>query len=142
MDKKTTRLYKYAVWRRKESTAIVKLYPKGKGNFVIVKEDKTISMKDFFWGNNYLLENALYPFFVMGNDVLKTFDADIVIRWWWIRWQSDSIRLWFSRALIEYNPELKKMLKPYGLLKRNPAVKERKKPWLKKARRAPQWSKR
>lgn len=142
MDKKTTRSYKYAVWRRKESTAIVKLYPKGKGNFVIVKEDKTISMKDFFWGNKYLLENSLYPFLIMWNDAIKTFDADIVIRGWWIRWQSDSIRLWFSRALIEFNPELKKMLKPYGLLKRNPAVKERKKPWLKKARRAPQWSKR
>lgn len=142
MDKKTTRLYKYAVWRRKESTAIVKLYPKGKGNFVIVKEDKTISMKDFFWWNKYLLENSLYPFYIMGNDAIKSFDADIVIRWWGIRGQSDSIRLWFSRALIEHNPELKKMLKPYWLLKRNPAVKERKKPWLKKARRAPQWSKR
>ncbi|MEF2175103.1 MAG: 30S ribosomal protein S9 [Candidatus Absconditabacteria bacterium] len=142
MDKKTTRSYKYAVGRRKESTAIVKLYPKGKGNFVIVKEDKTISMKDFFGGNKYLLENSLYPFLIMGNDAIKTFDADIVIRGGGIRGQSDSIRLGFSRALIEFNPELKKMLKPYGLLKRNPAVKERKKPGLKKARRAPQWSKR
>jgi small subunit ribosomal protein S9 len=44
--------------------------------------------------------------------------------------------------LIDYNPEWRLTLKPYGLLKRDPRIKERKKPGLKKARKAPTWSKR
>jgi small subunit ribosomal protein S9 len=44
--------------------------------------------------------------------------------------------------LVEWNSDLRPTLKPYGLLKRDPRVKERKKPGLKKARKAPTWSKR
>jgi small subunit ribosomal protein S9 len=55
---------------------------------------------------------------------------------------AEAIRLAFARALVEYNPEYRSVLKPYGLLKRDPREKERKKYGLKKARRAPQWSKR
>jgi small subunit ribosomal protein S9 len=50
--------------------------------------------------------------------------------------------LGFARALVEYNPELRATLKPYSLLERDARVKERKKPGLKKARKAPTWSKR
>ena len=44
--------------------------------------------------------------------------------------------------MIEWDPELRQTLKPFGLLKRDPRVKERKKPGLKKARKGPTWSKR
>jgi small subunit ribosomal protein S9 len=44
--------------------------------------------------------------------------------------------------LIEWDPELRQTLKPFGLLKRDPRIKERKKPGLKKARKGPTWSKR
>jgi small subunit ribosomal protein S9 len=52
------------------------------------------------------------------------------------------LRLSFARALIKHNPEYRTQLKPFGLMKRDPREKERKKPGLKKARKSPQWSKR
>lgn len=56
--------------------------------------------------------------------------------------QAGAIRLGITRALLEINPELRKILKPAGLITRDPRSKERKKYGLKKARRAPQFSKR
>lgn len=56
--------------------------------------------------------------------------------------QLEAIRLGISRAIIKINPELKKTLKLEGFLTRDPRMKERKKPGLKGARRAPQWQKR
>jgi small subunit ribosomal protein S9 len=56
--------------------------------------------------------------------------------------QAGAIRLGITRALLELNPELRKILKPAGLITRDPRSKERKKYGLKKARRAPQFSKR
>ena len=56
--------------------------------------------------------------------------------------QAEAIRLGFSRALVIGNEDNRLTLKPHGLLKRDPRIKERKKPGLKKARKSPQWSKR
>jgi small subunit ribosomal protein S9 len=139
----TKKQYIYAVGRRKESTAILKLYPRGKGKININTENlQNVDLETLFKGNKYLIEDALYPFYIIGQDYLKQFDADIVVRGGGIRGQAEAIRLAFARALVEYNPEFRTQLKPYGLLKRDPREKERKKYGLKKARRAPQWSKR
>lgn len=56
--------------------------------------------------------------------------------------QADALRHAISRAISESEPNTRKTLKTAGFLKRDPRVKERKKPGLKKARKAPQWSKR
>ena len=56
--------------------------------------------------------------------------------------QTEAIRLAFARALVKENEGNRTVLKPYGLLKRDPRVKERKKPGLKKARKSLEWSKR
>lgn len=56
--------------------------------------------------------------------------------------QREAIRHGIARALLEFHPESKKTLKLAGLLTRDPREKERKKPGLKRARRAPQWAKR
>ncbi|MCR3905984.1 30S ribosomal protein S9 [Peloplasma aerotolerans] len=56
--------------------------------------------------------------------------------------QAGAIRLGITRALMEINPELRAILKPAGLVTRDPRSKERKKPGLKKARKASQFSKR
>lgn len=56
--------------------------------------------------------------------------------------QAGAIRLGITRALLEVDPELRRILKPAGLITRDPRSKERKKYGLKKARRAPQFSKR
>jgi len=56
--------------------------------------------------------------------------------------QAEAVRLGIARALIIYDAELRDDLKKAGFLKRDPRIKERKKPGLKKARKAAQWSKR
>lgn len=56
--------------------------------------------------------------------------------------QAEALRHGIARALVKHDPELRKKLKDAGFLKRDPRAKERKKFGLKKARRAPQWSKR
>lgn len=135
--------YTYAIGRRKETTAVVKLFGNGVGNFTIKTSNGSKKpLADYFGGNLYLLEAALLPLNTIGADYIKKFDAEIVVSGWGISGQADAIKLWFARALIEWNPELRVTLKPFGLLKRDPRIKERKKPGLKKARKGPTWSKR
>lgn len=135
--------YTYAIGRRKETTAVVKLFGNGSGSFIIkTSNGSTKPLADYFGGNLYLLEAALSPLNTLGADYLKKFDAEIVVNGWGISGQADAIKLGFARALIEWNPDFRPTLKPYGLLKRDPRIKERKKPGLKKARKGPTWSKR
>ena len=135
--------YNYAIGRRKSTTAVVKLYAKGNGTFVVTTSTgREVALKDFFWGNDYLFKNAVEPFSVIAPDAFKKFDAQIKVTGGGISGISDAVQLGFARALIEWNSELRPTLKPYGLLQRDPRVKERKKPGLKKARKAPTWSKR
>lgn len=134
--------YNYSVGRRKESTAVVKLFPQGSGNHTITHNGKKKTLKEYFWGAHYLLENALTPFSILGGDVVKQYDAEITVSGGGIAGQSNAIRLGFAKALIESNPEWRLALKPYGMLVRDARIKERKKPGLKKARKAPTWSKR
>ncbi len=135
--------YHYAIGRRKETSAVVKLFGKGTGNFV-VKTTKGIekSLQQYFGGNDYLYQNAIAPFATLGADTLKKFDAQIKIVGWGISGQADAIKLAFARALIDRDADLRATLKPFGHLKRDPRVKERKKPGLKKARKSGTWSKR
>ena len=137
-----TKKYWYAVGRRKMSTAIVRLYPNGKGNFSIKKDDKNISLREYFGWHAYLIEDALMPFAILWNKAEKKYDAEIIVKWWGITGQAEAIRLGFARALVVGNEDNRLTLKPHGLLKRDARVKERKKPGLKKARKSPQWSKR
>jgi len=73
---------------------------------------------------------------------LKTFDIQVNVYGGGISGQAGAIRHGITRALLEVNKEYRKTLKVAGLITRDPRVKERKKPGLKKARRAPQFSKR
>jgi small subunit ribosomal protein S9 len=134
--------YLYAVGRRKCSTAIVKLFPKGSGKIEIKKGDDMLSLKEFFGGHAYLIEDAMMPFAILGGKAATSYDAEIVLRGGGIMGQAEALRLGFARALVEEKEDHRLTLKPYGLLKRDPRVKERKKPGLKKARKSAQWSKR
>jgi len=135
--------YYYAVGRRKTSTATVHL-TKGKGNILVKKGDEYVKIEDyFFWdGAKELVKDALFPFTILGANTRKLFDITIHVQWGGLRGQAEAIRLAISRALVEFNADYRPTLKPYGLLKRDPREKERKKPGLKKARKSPQWSKR
>jgi len=72
----------------------------------------------------------------------KAFDINVNVIGGGITGQAGAIRLGITRALLNVNPDYRKALKAAGLVTRDPRAKERKKPGLKKARRAPQFSKR
>ena len=135
----------YAVGRRKTSTATAHL-TKGKGNILVKTPGKEdfIAIEEFFSGEGSqdLLKDALYAFGILGPNVRKMFDITLKVHGGGPRGQAEAIRLAIARALVEFNPEYRATLKPYGLLKRDPREKERKKPGKKKARKSPQWSKR
>jgi small subunit ribosomal protein S9 len=73
---------------------------------------------------------------------LKTFDINVNVIGGGLSGQAGAIRHGLTRALLEVNSDYRPSLKAAGLITRDPRVKERKKPGLKKARRAPQFSKR
>ena len=89
-----------------------------------------------------MVNAALMAFDVLGPDYRNQFDIHITLSGGGLSGQADAIKLGVSRAMIIWNPELRVTLKPYGLLKRDARIKERKKPGLKKARKRPKWSKR
>ncbi len=135
--------YSYAVWRRKSSTAVVKLFKSWSGKFTVTKANgKQVSLQEYFGGNWYMFDNALRPFLVIDKNFHKGFDAEITIRGGWLAGQSDAIKLGFARSLIIEDEGIRPTLKSAGTLKRDGRIKERKKPGLKKARKAPTWSKR
>ncbi len=123
-----------AVGRRKSSVAQVRLYSHGKGAIII--NGKKIS--EYFPA--YIVPVVNQPLKQAG--LQKDLNFSIKISGGGISGQAEAARHGISRALIKLNSELKPALKPKGFLKRDARKKERKKPGLKKARRAPQWSKR
>lgn len=73
---------------------------------------------------------------------LNRFEASVKVKGGGLKGQAEAIRHGLARALVLFNPDFRKKLKRAGYLRRDPRRKERKKPGLKKARRAPQWAKR
>ena len=72
----------------------------------------------------------------------QQFTVTAVVRGGGVSAQAMAVRHGIARALTEFDKDLRGVLKDKGYLKRDPRAKERKKPGLKKARKAPQWSKR
>ncbi len=127
--------YIEAVGRRKKAIARVRLFEKGKGEITVNEK----SVGDFFpiFEHQEMLRQ---PFEAVGQE--GKFDVSVKVKGGGISGQAESVRLGIARALIKLDPELRTSLKKLGYLKRDPRVRERKKPGLKAARRAPQWSKR
>jgi small subunit ribosomal protein S9 len=130
----STRPYFYAVGKRKTAIARVRIYQDGKGD-VTVNE---LPLKKYLSGIQ--IENAVSPF--MLTSTKGQFDVEATVVGGGKSAQSDAIRHGISRALLLFNPELRHELKQAGFLRRDSRIKERKKPGLHKARRAPQFSKR
>jgi len=128
------RQYFYSVGKRKTAIARVKMYDSGAGE-VTVNGNK---LKDYFSGVQ--IENAVAPLAI--TDKKKDFDLEVVVVGGGKSAQSDAMRHGISRSLILFDPDLRVTLKRAGFLRRDPRIKERKKPGLKRARRAPQFSKR
>lgn len=126
--------YHYARGRRKEAIATVRLYP-GKGEIVV--GDKTAS--DYF-NNQSLVATVERPLKLSGND--QKLRVSLHLSGGGKRGQADAASLAIARALNVLSDDLRPTLKKAGLLTRDPREKERKKPGLKRARKAPQFSKR
>ncbi len=121
--------------RRKSSVARVRLVP-GSGKLIINKRD----------GENYLQYNPSYlnatraPLETLGLEA--EYDILVNVNGGGLTGQSDAIKLGVARALCELDPDNRKPLKVEGYLTRDPRATERKKYGLRKARKAPQFSKR
>ncbi len=122
------------VGRRKTATAIVKLR-QGSGNIVINKR----TLEEYF-PLFYQQEQAIKPLVV--TDLKDKFDLEIKAEGGGITGQVDAVKLGIARALSKYDPSLSSKLKEFGLLTRDPRMKERKKYGQKGARRKFQWTKR
>jgi small subunit ribosomal protein S9 len=127
--------YWQGIGRRKTAVAVVKVF-----------KDKD----DYFLVNNKPLEKY-FPLLELQKtakaplELLKLenkFKILALVRGGGLSAQSEAIRLGLARALVSFKDDLRKKLKKAGFLKRDPRAKERKKPGLKRARRAPQWQKR
>jgi|TARA_B100001142_G_C14318859_1_gene649615 small subunit ribosomal protein S9 len=123
------------VGRRKRATARVFLVP-GEGNIVINKIP----------GEKYLQYNVTYlntiwaPLKEVNLD--KQFDIVVIVKGGGLTGQAEAIQLGVARLLCKMNSENRPVLKPFGFLTRDARIKERKKYGLRKARKAPQYSKR
>lgn len=123
------------IGRRKSAVAIVKFFPKEKGEIIINGKN----FKEYFPIFSHQ-KNILLPFEV--TNFPQTHKFEIMVRGGGKNAQSEAVRLGISRALVKFDEKFKPVLKSVGLLKRDPREKERKKFGLKRARRAPQWQKR
>ncbi|HBG74250.1 MAG: 30S ribosomal protein S9 [Chloroflexi bacterium GWB2_49_20] len=127
--------YFEGVGRRKESVARVRLMS-GSGNFVV--NDK--AAQEFFTRlGDY--EAILAPLTAAGED-LKSYDISVKINGGGVTGMTDAVVLGLARALTKANPDWKMAMRKGGFLTRDARVKERKKPGLKKARKAPTYTKR
>ncbi|OGY46572.1 MAG: 30S ribosomal protein S9 [Candidatus Buchananbacteria bacterium RIFCSPHIGHO2_01_FULL_44_11] len=125
----------FAVGRRKKSVARVRLHKNGTGKI-------TINQKDFqqYFPTLELQSIVKQPLVVTSK--LENFDFTVKVAGGGSHGQAEACRHGIARALFAFDQELKPALKAEKLLRRDPRRKERKKPGLKRARRAPQWSKR
>jgi len=138
MATKDATKYNEAVGRRKTSVARVRLTP---GN----KQTVSINGKDLnsFFPVKENQVTILDPFKSIENEAdVSLFNVSIKVSGGGVSSQAGAIRHGIARALLKYSPTLRKNLKKAGYLKRDPRHVERKKFGLKKARKAPQWSKR
>ncbi len=121
--------------RRKKAIARVRLIPAGSGSIVI--NDRTF--EDYFPQGTlqYIVKQPLAEL-----NVETKYDIFVNVAGGGYTGQAGAIRLGVARALLEAEPECRPVLKKAGFLTRDPRAKERKKYGLKKARRAPQFSKR
>ena len=135
MQKVGSKRYIETVGRRKTSTARVRLFSGGKGEFLVNNKEVAV-----YFPTEELMQRAKEAF--IKSKVPGKFDVSAKVVGGGIHSQAEAIRPGIARALISLDEGLKTDLKKAGFLKRDPRMKERRKFGLKKARKAPQWSKR
>ncbi len=127
-------VYYEGVGRRKTATARVRLYP-GEGKIIV--NDKPV---EEYFSREYDLLHLLEPLKVTG--LMNKFNVSVKVKGGGMSGQAGAVRHGLARALLKANPELRPILRKGGFLTRDARMKERKKPGLKRARKAPQYTKR
>src|SRR5690242_4810582 len=127
--------YYEAVGRRKESTARVRLAG-GSGAFTVNDKDAAV-----YFPRIGDLHDILRSFAAVGQDA-KKYDITVHVNGGGTTGQTEAVRLGLARALVLLNGDWISALRKNGLLTRDARIKERKKPGLKKARKAPTYTKR
>lgn len=130
--------YFEGVGRRKSSVARVRIYPEGPGGTFVVNGKKY----DEYFPLKRNQQSAQAPLKVLGATTSKGTAVTVQVKGGGPTGQAEAITLGLARALVKFNGELKEQLRTSGYLTRDSRKVERKKPGLKKARRAPQWRKR
>lgn len=128
----------YGTGRRKSSVARVYLRP-GKGDITLYVNKRPRPFTEFFTldSHKHIIKRPLFL-----TETESKFDIFVRVNGGGMTAQAEAIRLGISRALVEFNKELRNTLKQAGLLTRDARVKERKKYGLLGARKAPQYHKR
>ena len=121
--------------KRKEAVARVFLVP-GEGNIIINK----VSGDKYLQYNNSYLNKVWSPLEKLNLE--KQFDIIALVKGGGLTGQTEAIQLGVARLLCQMDNQNRQILKPFGFLTRDSRIKERKKYGLRKARKAPQYSKR
>lgn len=127
--------YYEGIGRRKSASARVRLFPGGTGRFIINGKEGLEAMPRL--GD---MEICLAPLTHIGQE--RHYDISVHVNGGGVTGQRDAILLGIARALEKIDPDLRGTLKGEGFLSRDARVKERKKPGLKRARKAPTYTKR
>jgi small subunit ribosomal protein S9 len=135
MDATTKNRYIEAVGRRKTATARVRITPATKASFIVNDKD----VKEYFTTNDL---QVVAQEAIAKSEAGEKFAVTVHVAGGGIHAQAEAIRHGLARTLVERNEDVKNTLKKLGFLKRDSRQVERKKFGLKKARKAPTWSKR
>ncbi|NLN69176.1 MAG: 30S ribosomal protein S9 [Chloroflexi bacterium] len=127
--------YYEGIGRRKQSSARVRIMA-GSGECTV--NGKEIDAYFTRLGDASDIINA----FQIANHIKEKFDVTVKVQGGGVTGQRDAVKLGLARALVEMDEELRPALRHSGYLTRDPRVKERKKPGLKRARKAPTYTKR
>jgi small subunit ribosomal protein S9 len=127
--------YYEGIGRRKESTARVRVMS-GSGRFIVNEK-----AAEAYFTRAGDLETILAPLSAAGQD-RATLDITVVVRGGGVTGQTDAVQLGMARAMVKLSSEFGPAMRKGGFLTRDPRVKERKKPGLKRARKAPTYTKR
>jgi small subunit ribosomal protein S9 len=127
--------YYEGIGRRKESSARVRVFT-GSGKFTVNGKELEAYFTRF--GDASMIIRA----FEIANQTQNGYDVSVLVNGGGVTGQRDAVKLGLARALVEMDPELRPPLRHSGYLTRDPRVKERKKPGLKRARKAPTYTKR
>ncbi len=123
------------IGRRKESIARVRVMS-GSGKFTV--NEKTV--EEFFTRLGDV-QSVTAPILAAGED-RATLDISVVVKGGGVTGQTDAVQMGMARAMVLMKPDSKSALRKSGFLTRDPRIKERKKPGLKRARKAPTYTKR